>query len=233
MKEREVYYNSAIGEGIFEEMEKDPVVFVMGEDVATYGGVFKVTEGLLEHFGPERVRDTGISEAAIVGAGVGAAMQGMRPIVEIMYVDFIPISMDQIVNQAAELHFVSGGQVCVPIVIRTQGGVNAGAGSSSSHAKSLESWFTHIPGIKVVAPSTPYDAKGLIKAGIRDDNPVIFLENKRLYGTTGHVPKEDYIVEIGEAQIKRNGKDVTIVTWSWMVLEALVAQPSEEGRRRR
>lgn len=218
MKEKTLFYNAAIKEAIWEEMERDPTVFVMGEDIATYGGVYKVTEGLLEHFGAERVRDTAISEAAIVGAGIGAAIQGMRPIVEIMYSDFIPISMDQIVNQACQIYFVSAGQVCVPLVIRTQGG--AGAFAGPQHSKSLEAWFTHIPGIKVVAPSTPYDAKGLLKSAVRDNNPVIFYENKLLYKTTGIVPDGDYTVEIGKADVKRPGEDVTIIAWSRMVLEA-------------
>jgi pyruvate dehydrogenase E1 component beta subunit len=202
-------------------MERDPHVFVMGEDIATYGGVYKVTQGMLEHFGPERVRDTAISEAAIVGAGIGAAIQGMRPIVEIMYMDFLPISMDQIVNQACQMYFISGGQVCVPMVLRTQGG--AGAYAGAQHSKSLEAWLTHIPGLKVVAPATPYDAKGLLKAAVRDNNPVMFYENKLLYGTVGRVPEDDYTVEIGKAEVKRGGSDLTIIAWSRMVLEALDA----------
>jgi pyruvate dehydrogenase E1 component beta subunit len=229
MNEREIFYNSAIREGILEEMERDPDVFVMGEDIATYGGVYKCTQGLLEHFGKERVRDSAISEAAIVGAGIGAAIQGMRPIVEIMYVDFIPISMDQIVNQACQIYFLSGGQVCVPLVIRTQGG--AGAFAGAQHSKSLEAWFTHIPGIKVVAPSTPRDAKGLLKASVRDNNPVVFFEHKLLYRTTGHVPEEDYTIDIGKANIRKKGNDVTIIAWSKMVLESLEAANilSDEG----
>ena len=229
MDNRTIFYNAAVREAIWEEMERDPSVFVMGEDVATYGGVYKVTQGMLEHFGPERVRDSAISEAAIVGAGIGAAMQGMRPIVEIMYVDFIPIAMDQIINQACQMYFVTAGQVNVPLVIRTQGGSGAYAGAQ--HSKSLEAWFTHIPGIKVIAPSTPYDAKGLLKSAVRDENPVIFYENKLLYKTLGHVPEEDYQIEIGKADVKRSGKDVTIISWSRMVLEALKAAEmlAEEG----
>jgi pyruvate dehydrogenase E1 component beta subunit len=221
MADRNLFFNAAIREAIWEEMERDPTVFIMGEDVATYGGVYKVTQGMLAHFGPERVRDTAISEAAIVGAGIGAAIQGTRPIVEIMYMDFIPISMDAIVNQACQLYFISAGQVCVPIVIRTQGG--AGAYAGAQHSKSLEAWMTHIPGLKVVAPATPYDAKGLLKSAVRDNNPVIFYENKLLYKTTGAVPEEDYVVEIGKAKVKRPGKDVTVIAWSRMVLEALEA----------
>ncbi len=221
MKERNLLYNVAIKEALREEMERDPSVFLMGEDIATYGGVYKATQGLLEQFGPERVRDSAISEAAIVGAGVGAAMQGMRPVVEIMYVDFIPIAMDQIISQACQIYFLSGGQICVPLVIRTQGG--AGAFAGAQHSKSLEAWFAHIPGIKLVAPSTPYDVKGLLKSAIRDDNPVLFYENKLLYKTIGKVPDEDYLLEIGKADVKRVGRDVTIIAWSRMVLEALKA----------
>lgn len=218
MKERKLFFNAAIREAICEEMERDPRVFAMGEDIATYGGVYKVTDGLVQHFGWERVRDTPVSEAAIVGAGIGAAIQGLRPIVEIMYVDFILISMDQIVNQASGIYFLSGGQICVPLVIRTQGG--AGASAGAQHSKSLETYFAHIPGIKVVVPSTPYDAKGLLKSAIRDDNPVIFYENKLLYKTVGPVPEEEYTIEIGRADVKRPGKHVTIIAWSRMVLEA-------------
>lgn len=221
MEERNLFFNAAIREAIWEEMERDPNVFVMGEDTANYGGVYKVTQGLLEHFGPERVRDTAISEAAIVGAGIGAAIQGMRPIVEIMYMDFMSISMDAIANQACQIYFISGGQVCVPLVIRTQGG--AGAYAGAQHSKSLEAWMTHVPGLKVVAPSTPYDAKGLLKSAVRDNNPVIFCENKLLYRTIGPVPEGDYLIEIGRAEVKRTGRDVTIVAWSRMVLEALSA----------
>jgi acetoin:2,6-dichlorophenolindophenol oxidoreductase subunit beta len=221
MSKRTIFYRAAINEAISGEMERDPDVFIMGEDVAVYGGVYKASDGLLSRFGPERVRDTPISEAAIVGAGIGAAMQGMRPVVEIMYADFIPIAMDQIVNQACQMYFVSAGQVPVPLVVRTQGG--AGAFAGAQHSKNLESWFTHIPGIKVVAPATPYDAKGLLTSAIRDDNPVIFFEHKRLYRTTGHVPETAYTIPIGKAEIKRPGDDITIVAWSQMVREALRA----------
>lgn len=218
---RTLFFNEAINEAIKEEMERDPNVFIMGEDVATYGGVFKVTKGLLEQFGPERVRDTAISEAAILGAGIGAAVQGMRPIVEIMFADFIPISMDRIVNEASQLHFISGGSICVPMVIRTAEGIGSYYGPQ--HSKNLEAWFTHIPGIKVLAPSMPYDAKGLLKSAVRDDNPVILFENKALYKTTGEVPDGEYTVEIGRADIKRHGKDISIITWSRMVHESLNA----------
>jgi acetoin:2,6-dichlorophenolindophenol oxidoreductase subunit beta len=229
MNTREIFYNAAIKEAIAEEMIRDDKVFLMGEDVATYGGVYRCSLGLLTQFGPERVRDSAISEAAIVGAGVGAAIQGMRPIVEIMYADFIPIAMDQIVNQASLIYFISGGQINIPMVIRTQGGSGSFAGPQ--HSKSLEGWFTHIPGIKVLAPATPHDAKGLLKAAVRDNNPVVFYEHKSLYRTAGPVPEEEYLLEIGKADIKRSGNDVTIIAWSRMVLEALEAAAllAEEG----
>ena len=221
MAEKTQFLLSALRDAVREEMARDESVFIMGEDVAAYGGVYRVSLGLLEEFGPLRVRDTPISEAAIVGAGVGAAMQGLRPIVEIMYVDFIPIALDQIVNQASQAHFISGGQVSVPLVIRTQGG--AGSWAGAQHSKSLEAWFTHIPGVKVVAPSTPYNAKGLLKAAVRDDNPVIFLEHKLLYRAKGVVPEDDYIVELGRADVARIGDAVTIIAWSRMVGVALEA----------
>jgi len=221
MATRQLFFNAALREALVEEMTADDRVIVMGEDVAVYGGVYKVSHGLLERFGPERVRDTPISEAAIVGAGVGAAIQGLRPVVEIMYADFMPIAMDQIVNQAALMYFVSGGTVHVPLVIRTQGGSGSYAGPQ--HSKSLESWFTHVPGLKVVAPSTPAEAKGLLRTAIRDDNPVVFCEHKLLYRTIGPVPEEECLIPLGQAKVKRAGSDVTIVAWSRMVLEALKA----------
>ena len=221
MSDREIFYNSAIQEAMAEEMERDDAVFLMGEDVATYGGVYKCSAGLLERFGRGRVRDSSISEAAIAGAGVGAAIQGMRPIVEIMYADFIPIAMDAIVNQASLLYFVSGGKINIPMVVRTQGGSGSYAGAQ--HSKNLESWFTHIPGLKVLAPATPYDAKGLLKAAIRDDNPVIFFEHKTLYRTTGIVPEKEYVLEIGKADVKKAGTDVTLIAWSKMVNTSLEA----------
>ena len=218
---RSIYYNQAICEALKEEMYKDKRVFLLGEDIGKYGGVYRATFGLLEEFGEERVKDTPISEAAICGVAIGAAMTGMKPVVEIMYIDFIPIAMDQIVNQAAQISYIYGGQVKVPLVIRTQGG--AGASAAAQHSKSLESWFIHIPGLKVVMPSTPYDAKGLLKAAIRDPGPVIFIENKLLYGTKGSVPEEEYIIELGVADIKRIGTDITVIATSRMVLESLKA----------
>ena len=221
MSEREIFFNAAVKEAMTEEMARDGNVFLMGEDVATYGGVYRCSLEMLQTFGEDRVRDSAISEAAIVGAGVGAAIQGMRPIVEIMYFDFISIALDQIVNQAALLYFLTAGKISVPMVVRTQGG--AGSFAGAQHSKSLEAWFAHIPGLKVVAPSTPYDAKGLLKASVRDNNPVIFCENKSLYRTTGPVPEEDYILEIGKADIKKTGNDVTVIAWSRMVLEVMEA----------
>lgn len=229
MNEREIFYNAAVKEAMTEEMERDENVFLMGEDVATYGGVYRCSLEMLEKFGKDRIRDSAISEAAIVGAGIGAAIQGLRPIVEVMYFDFISIALDQIVNQAALLHFLSAGEISVPIVVRTQGG--AGSFAGAQHSKSLEAWFAHIPGLKVVAPATPYDVKGLLKASVRDNNPVIFCENKSLYRTTGPVPEENYMIELGKADIKRPGDDVTVIAWSRMVLEALEAAEkfAEEG----
>ncbi len=229
MATRQISFTTALKEALAEEMAADSRVILLGEDVATYGGVYKVSQGLLERFGPDRVRDTPISEAAIVGAGVGAAIQGLRPVVEIMYADFIPIALDQIVNQASLLYFVSGGTVNVPLVIRTQGGSGSYAGPQ--HSKSLEAWFGHIPGLKVVAPSTPAEAKGLLKAAIRDENPLIFCEHKLLYRTVGPVPDDLDVIPLGRAAVKRLGKDVTLIAWSRMVLEALKAAErlAEEG----
>lgn len=218
---REITYREAIREALREEMRRDPSVFLLGEDIAEFGGSYKVTQGLLDEFGPERVRNTPISEAAIVGAALGAALVGMRPVAEIMYVDFMGIAMDQIVNQMAKIRYMFGGKARVPTVIRTQQGT--GRSSAAQHAQSLEAWFVHVPGLKVVQPSTPYDAKGLMKASIRDDNPVIFLEHKLLYAEKGPVPEEEYIVPLGKADVKRPGKDVTVVATSRMVLRALNA----------
>ncbi|MBI3989497.1 MAG: alpha-ketoacid dehydrogenase subunit beta [candidate division NC10 bacterium] len=218
---REITYREAVREALREEMRRDPSVFLLGEDIAEFGGSYKVTQGLLDEFGPERVRNTPISEAAIVGAALGAALVGMRPVAEIMYVDFMAIAMDQIVNQMAKIRYMFGGKAKAPAVIRTQGGT--GRSSAAQHAQSLEAWFVHVPGLKVVQPSTPYDAKGLMKASIRDDNPVIFLEHKLLYAEKGLVPEEEYVIPLGKADIKRPGKDVTVVATSRMVLKALNA----------
>lgn len=218
---REISYRDAINEALREEMERDPSVCIFGEDVGRYGGPFQVTKGLFERFGEWRVRDTPISEEGFTGMAVGAAMTGLRPVVEIMYNDFITLAMDQIINQAAKARYMFGGKARVPMVIRTQGG--AGRGNAAQHSQSLEMWFIHIPGLIVIQPSTPYDAKGLLKSAIRNDNPVIFIEHKLLYITTGPVPEEEYLIPIGVADIKRAGDDVTIVATSRMVHFALQA----------
>ena len=217
----EIMYRDALRQALFEEMEKDPTVFIMGEGIGERGGSYKVTEGLLAEFGRGRVMDTPLSEPAFTGAGVGAALAGTRPIVEILFVDFTTLIMDQLINQAAKYEFMSGGQGKVPLLLRTQGG--AGNGLAGQHSQSLEAIFYHIPGLKLVMPSTPYDAKGLLKAAIRDDDPVIFLEHKLLYMTKGEVPEEDYIVPLGQADVKRSGDDITLITYSYMTLKCLEA----------
>jgi len=218
---REISYAQALVEAAREEMLRDPKVFVMGEDVGLYGGAYGATRDLFKEFGEQRVLDTPISEATIGGAAVGAAMAGMRPIAEIMYVDFTPLAMDQVANQGAKNRYMFGGKTSVPMVIRTEGG--AGRAIAAHHSQSLESLWTHFPGIYVVMPSTPYDAKGLLKAAIRDDNPVMFIEHKMLYKEKGPVPEEEYVIPFGVADIKRPGKDVTLVTYSRQVYNALEA----------
>ncbi|WP_279615854.1 alpha-ketoacid dehydrogenase subunit beta [Paenibacillus pectinilyticus] len=218
---REITMAQALNEALREEMARDNRVFLMGEDIGDYGGIFKVTKDLAAAFGKERVRDTPISESGFIGAGVGAAMTGLIPVIEIMWIDFTLVAMDQILNQAAKMKYMSGGQTSVPMVIRTQGG--GGRGNGAQHSQSLETLFAHIPGIKVVVPSTPYDAKGLLKAAIRDNAPVLFVENKMMYTKKGPVPEEDYIVPIGVADIKRSGNDVTIISLSRMVDYSLEA----------
>lgn len=221
MQMRQISYSQALVEAMREEMLHDERVFVMGEDVGLYGGAYGATRGLFEEFGELRVIDTPISEATIGGAAVGAAMAGMRPVAEIMYVDFTPLAMDQIANQGAKNRYMFGGSTQVPMVIRTEGG--AGRGIAAHHSQSLESLWTHFPGIYVVMPAVPYDAKGLLKAAIRDDNPVMFIEHKMLYKEKGPVPEEEYIIPLGVADVKRKGMDVTLVTYSRMVLRALEA----------
>jgi 2-oxoisovalerate dehydrogenase E1 component len=225
----EISYAQALVEAAREEMLRDPNVFIMGEDVGLYGGAYGATRDLFKEFGKWRVLDTPISEATIGGAAVGAAMAGMRPIAEIMYVDFTPLAMDQVANQGAKNRYMFGGKTTVPMVVRTEGG--AGRAIAAHHSQSLESLWTHFPGIYVVMPSTPYDAKGLLKAAIRDDNPVMFIEHKMLYKEKGLVPEEDYIIPFGVADIKRPGKDVTLVTYSRMVFRSLEAAEtlSKEG----
>lgn len=218
---REITYLEAVREAMSQEMRKNEDVFILGEDIGVYGGAFGVTRGMIEEFGPERVRNTPISEAAIAGGAVGAALTGMRPILELQFSDFITIAMDNLVNQAAKLRYMYGGKGKVPMVLRTPAG--SGTGAAAQHSQSLEAWVAHIPGLKVVQPSTAYDAKGLLKAAMDDDNPVIFYEHKLLYKTKGDVPEEQYSIPLGKADIKRQGKDITIVATSIMVHKALEA----------
>ncbi len=218
---REISYAEAIAEALRTEMRLDSRVFVMGEDVGRFGGLFGGTKGLLEEFGPERVRDTPISEAALIGAGVGAAITGMRPMVEIQFVDFTACAMDQIVNQAAKIRFMLGGKAEVPLVIRTPYGT--GLKLASQHSQSLEAWFAHVPGLLVAIPSTPSDAKGLLVTALRDPNPIIFLEHKLLYPSRGPVPEEQFTIPFGRADVKRSGNDVTIVATGLMVQRSLEA----------
>lgn len=217
----ELMYREALNRALFEEMHRDPVVFVMGVGIAERGGSYKVTQGLLKEFGSERVIDTPIAEASFTGCGVGAALVGTRPVVEILFVDFTTLVMDQIMNQAAKYEFMSGGQGQVPMVLRTQGG--AGNGLAAQHSQSLEALYYHIPGLKVVMPSTPADALGLLKSSIRDDEPVIFIEHKLLYMTKGNVPDDEHLVPLGKADIKKTGQDVTLITYSYMTLKCLEA----------
>jgi len=222
--ERVVSYAEAVREALRLAMHADERVFVLGEDVGVYGGAFGVTDGLLEEFGPARVRDTPISEAAIAGAAIGAAVVGMRPVAEIQFMDFITLSMEQLVLQAAKMRYMFGGKARLPLVLRTPAG--AGTGAAAQHSQSLEAWFVHVPGLKVVMPSTPYDAKGLLLASIADDNPVIFIEHKLLYRTKGPVPEGYYSVPLGQGEVKRLGRDVTVVATSVMVPRALEAAQS-------
>ncbi len=224
---REITYAEAIKEAMSEEMRRDENVFFMGEDIGVYCGAFGVSKGMVQEFGEDRVIDTPISETAFVGAGIGAAVTGMRPIVELMFSDFMAVCYDQILNQAAKMHFMFAGKVKVPMVIRTASG--GGTGAAAQHSQSLEQMYTHVPGLKVVVPSTPYDAKGLLKAAIRDDNCVMFLEQKKLYRTKGQVPEEDYIIPLGKADVKKEGKDVSIITYGRMVQMSLeVAEKLEK-----
>ncbi|MCR4441847.1 MAG: alpha-ketoacid dehydrogenase subunit beta [Peptococcaceae bacterium] len=226
---RTITYGQAISEALREEMLRDRSVLIMGEDMGVLGSVFGLTKGFLEEFGPLRVIDTPISESSFTGMAVGAAMRGLRPVVEIMYVDFTPVCMDAIVNQAAKMCYMTGGQISVPLVIRAPGG--AGRRNAGQHSQSLEALFTHIPGLKVIAPATPYDAKGLLKSAIRDPDPVVCIEHKLLYATRGEVPEEEHLVPLGKAEIKRKGRDVTVICYSRQVLFALEAaeELSAEG----
>jgi pyruvate/2-oxoglutarate/acetoin dehydrogenase E1 component len=229
VKMKETRYVKAIAEALSEEMARDENVFVIGEDVGGPGGAFGATKGLLETFGERRVKDTPISESAIIGLAIGAAAQGLRPVAEIMFMDFLTVCMDQIVNQMAKMRYMFGGIYKLPLVLRAPcgGGLNAGP----QHSQCLESWFAHIPGLKVVMPATPYDVKGLLKTSIRDDNPILFIENKALYALKGEIPEEEYLIPIGKADVKRAGKDVTVVATSRMVHQALEAAKtlSNEG----
>jgi pyruvate/2-oxoglutarate/acetoin dehydrogenase E1 component len=216
-----ITYAQALNEALREEMRVDPRVFLMGEDIGHHGGIFRVTKDLIDEFGADRVRDTPISESGFVGLGIGAAMVGMRPVVELLFMDFALVAADQIVNQAAKLRYMAGGTVSVPIVIRAQQG--GGRGNGAQHSQSFESWFAQVPGLIVVAPSTPMDAKGLLKSSIREGNPVMFIEHKLLYNTKGDVPESDYSIPIGKAEIKRDGRDITIVSYSRTLLFALEA----------
>jgi len=222
----EIYYSHAIREALEEELERDPDVILLGEDVAEYGGAFKVTAGIVEKFGPERVRNTPISENGFVGVAVGAALTGLRPVVEIMFMDFITLAMDQLVNHAAKFRYMYGQQARVPLVVRCPAG--AGRCYGPTHSQSLERYFFATPGLKVAAPATAHDAKGLLKAAIRDDDPVVFIESKLLYGKRGEVPDGDYVVPLGQAEVVRKGQDVAIVAYSRMVGEALKAAEALE-----
>jgi acetoin:2,6-dichlorophenolindophenol oxidoreductase subunit beta len=218
---RQLTFAQAINEALAEEMRRDACVCILGEDVAEAGTPFKVLSGLVQEFGVQRVIDTPISEAGFTGVGVGAAMTGMRPVVDIMFGDFLTLTMDQMVNQAAKVHYMSGGKWKVPMVLRTT--LGASRRSAAQHSQSLHAWFSHVPGLKVVMPSTPYDAKGLLKSAIRDENPVVFFEDKMMYKLRGPVPAEDYTIPFGAADIKREGDDVSLIATSSMVQVALEA----------
>jgi len=218
---RKLTFAQALNEALRQEMRRDPNIYVAGEDVGVYGGIFGVTANLLEEFGEERVRDTPITESAIIGSAVGAAAAGLRPVVELMFVDFIGVALDQLYNQAAKMKYMFGGKARLPIVVRTTCG--AGMRAAAQHSQCLEAWFMHVPGLKVVTPSTPYDAKGLLISSIRDDNPVVFIEHKMLYGIEGEVPEDSYTIPLGKADVKREGTDATVVATMMMVHKALSA----------
>jgi len=224
----EMILREAIAQGLREALDADDSVFLMGEDIGAYGGAYVVTKGFFEEYGPDRIRDTPISESAVIGAAVGAAMAGLRPIVEIMTINFMLLGMDQLVNHAAKLRYMSNGQLKVPLVIRT---VTGGGGRlGATHSQSFEGWFASVPGLKVAAPSDPYDALGLLRTSIADDNPVVFAEHARLYTTRGQVPDEPYSVPFGQASVKRSGKDITLVAYSRMVHVALEAAEALAAR---
>ena len=223
-----ITYAQALNQALREELRTDPRVFLMGEDIGLHGGIFRVTADLFAEFGAERIRDTPISESGFIGLGIGAAIAGMRPVVELLFMDFALVAADQIVNQAAKLRYMAGGTLSVPIVIRAQQG--GGRGNGAQHSQSFESWMAQIPGLIVIAPSTPADAKGLLKAAIRAGNPVVFIEHKLLYNTKGEVPDGEHVLPIGRADIKRSGRDVTIVAYSRMLLLALEAAMQLAGK---
>ncbi len=225
---REITYAEAINEAMSEEMRRDENVFFIGEDIGEYGGAFGVSRGMIDEFGAERVRDTPISESGIVGCGVGAAMTGMRPIVELMFSDFISVSFDQLANQAAKTRYMFGGQASIPMVVRAP--IGSGTGAAGQHSQSVEAWICNVPGLKVVTPSTPYDAKGMLKAAIRDNNCVVFLEQKLLYRTKGEVPKEEYVVPLGKANVTREGKDLTLITYGRMVQRCIEVAENVKDR---
>jgi len=219
---RQIRYTQALNEALHEEMERDPSVMQLGEDIGPYGGVWEIHRGLLSKFGPMRVRQTPISECGFIGLAVGAAMSGLRPVVEIMYIDFITTAMDQVINQAAKLPLMSGGAVKVPLVIRGEQG--SGTREAAQHSQNLESWFVHTPGLKVVVPSEPADVKGLLTASLRDDDPIIFFQHKKLFAKMGPVPEGEYVIPLGKAAVKRQGKDVTILTYGsgyYLTIEAV------------
>ena len=218
---RTITFLEAVREALAQAMRRDPRVFVIGEDVGEYGGAFGATKGLWQEFGPERVRDTAISEQAIVGAAVGAAMTGLRPVAELQYSDFVTIAMDQVVNQAAKIRYMFGGELGVPLVIRAP--VGGYRSEAAQHSQNLEAWFAHMPGLRVISPSTPYDAKGLLLAAIELEDPVLFFEHKVLYASKGEVPEQPYSIPVGRAEVKRPGADMTLVTYSYEVLLCLKA----------
>lgn len=219
----EVTYQVAIRQALQEEMRRDSSVILLGEDIGIHGGAFGVTKGLIEEFGPQRVRDTPISENTIVGAALGAALTGMRPVIEIMFADFSALAFDQIINEVAKVRYMFGGQCKAPLVVRMPQGGLSWKSAGAHHSQSVEAWYVHTPGLMVAFPSTPYDAKGLLKAAIRNDNPVIFIEHKALYGSLGKIPAEEYIVPLGKADVKRAGRDATVVASGYMVHFALEA----------
>ncbi len=226
---REITYAQAINEALRENMRRNSRIILMGEDIGRYGGIFQVTAGLLDEFGPERVIDTPISESGFVGTCVGAAMTGLHPVAEVMFIDFTTCAMDMIVNQMAKMHYMSGGRGKVPFVLRTN--IGAGRGAAAQHSQSFHSFFMHIPGLKVATPATPYDAKGLMNTALADENPVMFIEHKKLFITKGHVPEESYAIPFGKADIKRQGGDITLVATHALVQKSLnvAEEMSREG----